>query len=163
MNNDTAHALPLAAEHPYATLWRQAHALLEGQSNAVANAANLSALIFNNVADLNWAGFYFLHGDTLIVGPFQGQPACVEIPMGSGVCGTSAANNETLRVADVHQFDGHIACDAASQSEIVVPLVDDTGVYGVLDIDSPKMARFTAVDQEGFEALAALYTQTRKA
>ena len=161
MNDSTALSLPLADKHPYATLWRQAHALLGGQSNAIANAANLSALIFHNVSDLNWAGFYFLHGDTLIVGPFQGQPACVEIPLGRGVCGTSAARNETMRIADVHQFDGHIACDAASQSEIVVPLVDASGVYGVLDIDSPKRDRFSAVDQEGFEALAALYTRLR--
>ena len=159
--NPTTLAMPLADDHPYATLWRQAHALLDGQTNRVANAANLSALIYHNVADLNWAGFYFRHGDTLIVGPFQGQPACVEIPMGSGVCGSSAARNETLRVDDVHQFDGHIACDAASRSELVIPLIDASGVYGVLDIDSPRRARFGPVDQAGFEALAALYTQTR--
>lgn len=155
--------LPLDSTHRFATLWHQAQALLDGQTNAIANAANLSALIYHNVPDLNWAGFYFLHDQTLIVGPFQGQPACVEIPLGKGVCGTSAARNETLRIADVHQFDGHIACDAASQSEIVVPLADAHGVYGVLDIDSPQRDRFDAVDQAGFEALAALYTESRGA
>jgi GAF domain-containing protein len=151
---------PLAAGHPYLTLWRQASALLGTQTDYIANAANLCALIYHNVPDLNWAGFYFRRGQKLIVGPFQGQPACVEIDWGKGVCGAAAAASATLRVDDVHSFDGHIACDAASQSEIVVPLVRDGAVYGVLDIDSPKQARFNPVDQEGFEALAALYTRS---
>ena len=160
-SNSTADAatLPLAKDHPLATLWQQANALMSDQQDAIANAANLSALIFNNVADLNWAGFYFKRGDGLIVGPFQGQPACVSIDWGRGVCGTAAATNETQRVDDVHIFDGHIACDAASRSEVVVPLERDGDVYGVLDIDSPTPARFTAQDQEGFEALANLYTR----
>lgn len=156
----TGDAPALATGHPYLTLWRQAGALLGEQSDYIANAANLSALIFHNVPDLNWAGFYFRRGPALIVGPFQGQPACVEIGWGKGVCGAAAERNETLRVDDVHAFDGHIACDAASRSEIVVPLVRGGQVYGVLDIDSPKPARFGPLDQEGFEALAALYTAT---
>lgn len=148
----------LASGHAFATLWQQANALMSDQTDAIANAANLSALIFNNVADLNWAGFYFKRGEGLVVGPFQGQPACVEIGWGRGVCGTAAAQNSTQRVDDVHLFDGHIACDAASRSEIVVPLERNGEVYGVLDIDSPTPARFTQVEQEGFEALASLYT-----
>ncbi len=157
-SHSLADSTPLPKGHPFATLWQQAHALLSGQRDPVANAANLSALIFNNVDQLNWAGFYFKRGDGLIVGPFQGQPACVEIDWGRGVCGTAAATNATQRVDDVHLFDGHIACDAASRSEIVVPLVRDGQVYGVLDIDSPQPARFSLDDQAGFEALANLYT-----
>ncbi|MEM6639312.1 MAG: GAF domain-containing protein [Pseudomonadota bacterium] len=136
----------------------QAQALLIDDGDAVANAANLSSLIFNNVQAINWAGFYFAHGDRLIVGPFQGQPACIEIPFGQGVCGTAAARNETLRVDDVHTFEGHIACDAASASELVVPLVRDGQVFGVLDIDSPKVGRFDESDQAFFETLAGLYS-----
>lgn len=136
----------------------QARALLADTSDAVANAANLSALIYHNVPDLNWAGFYFRTGDRLIVGPFQGLPACVEIGWGKGVCGTAAERGETLRVDDVHSFDGHIACDAASRSELVVPLRRDGAVFGVLDIDSPRPARFSSNDQQLFEALARVYT-----
>lgn len=141
----------------YARLVEQARALLSGQSHAVANAANLSALIFHELPDLNWAGFYFLEGETLMVGPFQGKPACVQIPLGKGVCGTAAATRQTQRVADVHAFDGHIACDAASESEIVVPLIQKDRVIGVLDIDSPLPDRFSEQDQTGIEALAELY------
>ena len=141
----------------YRILVEQARALLSGQKHRIANAANLSALIFHNVSDINWAGLYFLEGNTLMLGPFQGKPACVQIPMGKGVCGTAAATLQTQRVADVHAFDGHIACDAASRSEIVVPLVRDDAVIGVLDIDSPTADRFSAEDQAGLEALAAVY------
>jgi len=141
----------------YARLVKQAKALLSGQAHRVANAANLSALIFQELPDLNWVGFYFLEEDVLVVGPFQGKPACVHIPLGQGVCGTAAATRQTQRVADVHAFDGHIACDAASESEIVVPLICNDQVIGVLDIDSPKPDRFDEVDQLGIEALAAVY------
>ncbi|MCC5864125.1 MAG: GAF domain-containing protein [Wenzhouxiangella sp.] len=141
----------------YQDLVQQARGLLADESHRVANAANLAALIFNNLADINWAGFYFLEGGELVVGPFQGQPACVRIAMGKGVCGTAAATRRTQRVADVHAFEGHIACDPASRSEIVVPLIMDEHVIGVLDIDSPIPSRFDADDQAGLEALARVY------
>ena len=141
----------------YPLLAEQAKALLAGQTHRIANAANLSALIFQELPDLNWAGFYFLEEGALIVGPFQGKPACVRIEMGRGVCGTAAATRQTQRVADVHCFEGHIACDPASRSEIVVPLIAGDEVIGVLDIDSPIANRFSAQDQEGIEALAAVY------
>ncbi|MFP4207883.1 MAG: GAF domain-containing protein [Wenzhouxiangella sp.] len=141
----------------YSRLVEQARSLLAGQSHRIANAANLSALIFHELPDLNWAGFYFLEGDSLVVGPFQGKPACVHIPLGRGVCGTAAATRQTQRVADVHAFEGHIACDTASRSEIVVPLIVDQTILGVLDIDSPLPGRFSLTDQAGIEALAQVY------
>jgi L-methionine (R)-S-oxide reductase len=141
----------------YRDLALQARGLFDGERDWLANAANLAALIFNGLDDLNWAGFYFLKEDQLVLGPFQGQPACVRIEMGKGVCGTAAATRETLVVADVHAFPGHIACDAASNSEIVVPLIRNGAVIGVLDIDSPKHARFDGEDRAGLEALAALW------
>jgi L-methionine (R)-S-oxide reductase len=144
----------------YQDLVQQAQGLLAGQAHRIANAANLSALIYHALPDLNWVGFYFLEGDELIVGPFQGQPACVRIAMGTGVCGTAAATRATQRVADVHAFEGHIACDPASRSEIVVPLIIDGQVIGVLDIDSPVSDRFDAHDQAGIEALAAVYVSS---
>jgi GAF domain-containing protein len=144
----------------YRELAEQARGLLSGQPHRIANAANLSALIFNRLGDINWAGFYFLEGDHLIVGPFQGQPACVEIAMGRGVCGTAAVTRRTQRVADVHSFEGHIACDAASRSELVVPLIMNDQLIGVLDIDSPSPDRFTAEDQAGIEALAQVYVES---
>ena len=144
----------------YARLAEQARALLSGQNHAIANAANLSALIFHELPDLNWVGFYFLEGNSLIVGPFQGLPACVQISLGRGVCGTAAATRQTQRVDDVHAFDGHIACDAASASELVVPLIRRDRVIGVLDIDSPIAARFNAEDQGGLEALARIYVES---
>ena len=144
----------------YQALVQQARALLSGQRHRIANAANLSALIFQQLPDLNWAGFYFLEGDTLILGPFQGKPACVTIPVGKGVCGTAVSSLQTQRVADVHAFAGHIACDAASRSEIVVPLSVGDQVIGVLDIDSPIPDRFSAADQAGIEALARVYIDT---
>ncbi len=121
----------------------------------VANLANLSALLFETLGDLNWAGFYLAEGGKLVLGPFQGRPACIEIPWGKGVCGTAAAQDATQRVPDVHAFPGHIACDCASRSEIVVPLRAKGRVVGVLDIDSPLPDRFSAADQRGLEALCA--------
>ncbi|MDX1571728.1 MAG: GAF domain-containing protein, partial [Xanthomonadales bacterium] len=128
--------------------------------DSVANAANLSALIYHSVPDLNWAGFYFHDGTELVVGPFQGLPACVRIPMGKGVCGTAAASRETQVVEDVDAFPGHIACDAASRSEIVVPIVVHDRLVGVLDIDSPIPGRFDEDDRVGIEGLAAAYARS---
>jgi len=142
----------------YRELFAQAEGLFHGERDAIANAANLSALIYGAVADLNWAGFYFLkQADELVLGPFQGKVACVRIPVGKGVCGSAVAQGCSQLVPDVHAFPGHIACDAASRSELVVPLMRDDTVFGVLDLDSPLPGRFTAEDQAGFEALAALY------
>ncbi len=144
-------------ESKYTELLAQAQSLLGITRDPIANAANLSALIFNQLEAINWAGFYFLRGDSLIVGPFQGQPACVEIPLGKGVCGTAASSGEIQRVADVHAFEGHIACDVASRSELVIPLFADGCLLGVLDIDSPKPNRFNATDQQGLVELAEVY------
>ena len=138
----------------YAGLAAQLRALIQGVPHPIANLANASALLFDALEDVNWAGFYLLEGDTLVLGPFQGKPACIEIPLGKGVCGTAARRNETVRVEDVHRFPGHIACDSDSQSEIVVPLRRNGAVFGVLDIDSPRPARFTPADQTGLEAFA---------
>ena len=140
----------------YKTLCAQLRSLTEGVPHPVANYANASALLYEALADINWAGFYFLEGGTRVLGPFQGTPACIEIPLGKGVCGTAAAADETQLVYDVHQFPGHIACDSASNSEIVVPLRRDGAVYGVLDVDSPLIGRFSREDREGLEAFAAL-------
>ena len=141
-----------------ADLLEELQALLEGEDDMIARAANTAALVFARVPDLNWAGFYFLRGDTLVVGPFQGLPACARIPMGQGVCGTAAARRETIIVPDVHAFAGHIACDSASQSEIVVPLIVDGALVGVLDIDSPLLDRFGEAEKEIFERVARLFT-----
>ncbi|MFC8526422.1 GAF domain-containing protein [Nocardia sp. NPDC057227] len=142
----------------YRQLREQAESLLAGETDRVANSANLAALIFHALPDLNWAGFYFTRGEELVVGPFQGKPACVRIAWGRGVCGTAAATGETQVVADVHAFPGHIACDADSRSEIVVPLRHGGAVVGVLDLDSPKPGRFDEVDRAGLEGLAAVFT-----
>ena len=139
----------------YRELLGQARALLEGERDAIANAANLASLIAHTLPDLNWAGFYFLRGDELVLGPFHGKPACVRIALGKGVCGTAAARRATVIVKNVHEFDGHIACDSASNSEIVVPLLRGTELIGVLDLDSPKFARFDAQDQAGLEKVVA--------
>lgn len=128
--------------------------LFAGETDPVANAANAAAAIFQHVPRINWAGFYFLGQGELVLGPFQGRPACVRIPLGRGVCGTAAARRETLVVADVHEFPGHIACDGASNSEIVVPLVRAGALLGVLDIDSPEPARFGEAERALFEAVA---------
>ena len=136
----------------------QARALVDGERDPIANAANVAALIYANVADLNWAGFYFVRGDELVLGPFQGKPACVRIARGAGVCGTAWARAATVVVPDVHAFAGHIACDSASNAEIVVPLLRTDGVVaGVLDLDSPSHDRFGDADRATFETLAALY------
>lgn len=141
----------------YKLLQSQAEALLRDEPDALANAANFVALLYNALEDVNWLGIYVLRGDELVLGPFQGQPACVHIAMGSGVCGTAAATRETQRVPDVHAFPGHIVCDAASRSEIVVPLIVDGTLVGVLDIDSPELDRFSEDDQAGIEQLCATY------
>ena len=141
----------------YQQLIAQCRALLHGERHRVANAANLSALLFNGLEQVNWLGFYFLEQGELVVGPFQGLPACVRIALGKGVCGTAAATRETQLVPDVNAFPGHIACDSASQSELVVPLLKNGELIGVLDIDSPVPNRFDAVDQAAFEEIAALF------
>jgi L-methionine (R)-S-oxide reductase len=140
----------------YRDLAEQLDALLTGEADAVANAANAAAAIFNSLPHLNWAGFYFLRDDTLVLGPFQGRPACVRIKIGDGVCGTAARERRSIVVPDVDAFPGHIACDTASRSELVVPLLDEDRLLGVLDLDSPDLARFDTVDQTGCEALAAI-------
>ncbi len=144
----------------YKTLISQAESLLADEHDTIANMANISALLFNQLDDVNWAGFYLYKDDQLVLGPFQGQPACIRIPMGQGVCGTAAATRETQRVDDVHAFDGHIACDAASNSEIVIPLIQDDTLLGVLDIDSPNLSRFDSDDEQGLSAIAALLVQS---
>jgi len=142
----------------YAQLLAQARALLSGERDRIANAANLSALVYHALPGLNWVGFYFFDGTELVVGPFQGQPACVRIPLDKGVCGAAASTRQTQRVADVHEFPGHIACDSASNAEVVVPLVAGDGrLIGVFDVDSPELARFDADDQRGLEALAQAF------
>jgi GAF domain-containing protein len=142
-------------EEMYEDLLRQARGLLEGERDLIANTANLSALIRQIVPDLNWAGFYFMRGGELVLGPFQGKPACVRIAVGKGVCGTAVATRSTMLVEDVHAFPGHIACDAASNSELVVPMISNGQVVGVLDLDSPQLRRFDGVDQRGVEQLVA--------
>jgi GAF domain-containing protein len=143
----------------YRELAGQLQALLDGEADPIANAANTSALIFQMLPDLNWAGFYFLQSDDeLVLGPFQGKPACVRIAVGRGVCGTAIEKEQSILVEDVHAFPGHIACDAASRSELVVPLFRDGLVFGVIDLDSPLPGRFGKDDQAGIEALSAIYT-----
>jgi GAF domain-containing protein len=144
----------------YAELAEQARGLLHGERDRIANAANFAALVYNALPDLNWAGFYFFDGSELVVGPFQGKPACVRIALDKGVCGAAASTRQTQVVCDVHAFPGHIACDAASRSEIVVPLVLDGKLLGVFDVDSPKLARFDDDDRAGMEQLASLYLQS---
>jgi len=143
----------------YRDLSRQLSALLAGERDLIANAANTAALIYHGLPDLNWAGFYFSAGAELVLGPFQGKPACVRIPIGTGVCGTAAKRAETVLVRNVHDFPGHIACDPNSRSELVVPLLDADIVLGVLDLDSPLLARFDGIDREGCEQLAALFVE----
>ena len=141
----------------YADLLEQANALFEGEHDYVANAANLSALLFHTLPYLNWAGFYFLKEEGLVLGPFQGKPACVRIAMGKGVCGTAARDKKSIVVPDVNAFPGHIVCDSDSRSEIVVPLVRFGKVIGVIDLDSPNLARFDEDDRRGLEALAEVF------
>jgi L-methionine (R)-S-oxide reductase len=140
----------------YRDLAAELEALLIGETDATANAANAAAAIYHSLPRLNWAGFYFLRDETLVLGPFQGRPACIRIALGSGVCGTAALERRSILVPDVAAFPGHIACDAASRSELVVPLFRDGAVTGVLDLDSPDLGRFDSDDQAGCEALAAI-------
>ena len=155
-------AMPLTGAKPdqYAQLLDQARALLHGERDRIANAANLSALVYHRLPALNWVGFYFFDGHELVVGPFQGLPACVRIPLDRGVCGAAARSRSTQRVADVHAFPGHIACDSASRSELVVPLLCAGELLGVLDLDSPQPDRFDADDQRGLEAIAATFIES---
>ncbi|QRM44922.1 GAF domain-containing protein [Rhizobium sp. BG4] len=142
----------------YRELAQQLEALLTGESDMIANAANTSALMFQMMPELNWAGFYLLKSEgELVLGPFQGKPACVRIPVGKGVCGTAVERKSSVLVEDVHAFPGHIACDAASRSELVVPLIHEGRVIGVIDLDSPVPSRFDAEDQAGIEKLAAIF------
>ena len=142
--------------HLYGELATALHALIDGETDWIANLANASALLYSSLPELNWAGFYLLKQDELVVGPFQGKPACVRIAIGRGVCGTSAARRETVIVPDVHAFPGHIACDSASNSEIVVPMVSKGKLLGVLDLDSPTFGRFDAEDRDGLERFVAI-------
>ncbi len=144
----------------FTALARDLRALLGEERDLVANAANTSALVYEKLPRLNWAGFYFLQGEELVLGPFQGKPACVRIAMDRGICGKAAQRRETLVVVDVHQFPDHIACDSASRSEIVLPLVAGDRLIGVLDLDSPDRGRFTSRDRDGLEQLAAIFIET---
>lgn len=143
----------------YPLLVAQLQALLADERDFIANAAQFSAFLFQELSDLNWAGFYLARGEELVLGPFQGKVACVRIPFGRGVCGAAAASGETQRVEDVHAFAGHIACDSASNSELVVPLFKDGRLLGVLDLDSPRLVRFSAEDQAGIERLAQVFIE----
>jgi GAF domain-containing protein len=153
--------LPQASDElaGYALQVAQLQALLAGERDFIANAAQFSAFLFQEVADLNWAGFYLARGEELVLGPFQGKVACVRIPFGRGVCGAAAATRLTQRVEDVHAFAGHIACDSASNSELVVPVIKDGRLIGVLDLDSPNVGRFSEADQRGIEQMVEVFVQ----
>lgn len=144
----------------YANLKEQLRSLLEGERDFIANAANFSALLYHSLPDLNWTGFYLLRGVELMLGPFQGTPACVRIAMGKGVCGTAAEQRQTILVDNVHEFPGHIACDSASNSEIVVPLIKHERLIGVLDLDSPLFARFDDDDAKGLNELSEIFLES---
>ena len=155
LSRSEVHLIMIEKQAFYRTLNQQAQALLEGEPDLIANLANLSALLNQELADINWVGFYLLKSpNELVLGPFQGKPACLRIPVGKGVCGTAVASGQTQRVADVHAFAGHIACDGASNSEIVLPIFAQGRVVAVLDIDSPSLDRFDAEDQAGLERVA---------
>lgn len=157
----TANSLSGTKPEQYAQLAEQARALVHGERDRVANAANLSALVYQALPALNWVGFYFFDGTELVVGPFQGLPACVRIPLGKGVCGTAAQTRRTQRVEDVEAFPGHIACDSASRSELVIPLVAaDGSLLGVFDLDSPELDRFSTDDLTGLEAIARVFVES---
>lgn len=153
-------ALTGSKPEQYAQLLAQARALLQGESDRTANAANLSALVFHALPALNWVGFYFYDGRELVVGPFQGRPACVRIALGRGVCGTAAQTRHTQLVPDVEAFPGHIPCDSASRSELVVPLFRGDELLGVFDLDSPQLARFDEDDRRGLEAVARVFVES---
>lgn len=160
MSTSTAPIEPVQTKPElYKLLEQQARALLQGETDLIANTANLSALLYDSLPDLNWAGFYFLKGNELVLGPFQGKPACVRIEMGKGVCGTAAEGRQTMLVPDVHQFPGHIACDSASNSEIVIPIIQHERLLGVLDLDSPKLGRFDSDDAAGLERLVSVFVE----
>lgn len=144
----------------YAELAQQARGLLHGEHDRIANAANFASLAWHALPDINWCGFYFFDGNELVVGPFQGKPACVRIALGKGVCGTAAVTRQSQLVHDVNAFDGHIACDSASQSEVVVPLFDGERLLGVWDVDSPQVGRFDDDDRAGMERLCAIFLQS---
>src|SRR5689334_11935321 len=156
MHIETINYKPEQREDYYQLLLEQLRSLLEGETNRIANLANAAALLYHSLEDINWAGFYLYERGELIVGPFQGKPACVHIALGKGVCGTAAQQQQTVRVANVHQFAGHIACDAASNAEIVIPLLKDGQLLGVLDIDSPSENRFDELDQKYLETFAQI-------
>jgi len=156
----TSQALSGSKPEQYAQLAAQARALLHGERDRVANAANLSALVYHALPQLNWVGFYFFDGTELVVGPFQGQPACVRIALDKGVCGAAASTRRTQRIADVDAFPGHIACDSASRSELVVPLARGDELIGVFDLDSPVVDRFDVEDQTGLENLARVFLES---
>jgi GAF domain-containing protein len=156
----TATQLSGSKQQQYEQLLEQARGLMHGERDRVANAANISALVYNALPALNWVGFYFFDGKELVVGPFQGLPACIRIPLDKGVCGAAATTRQTQRVADVHAFPGHIACDAASRSEVVVPLLHGNELVGVFDLDSPEPDRFDADDQLGLEAIAQAFVES---
>src|SRR6185436_15086372 len=141
----------------YSNLAEQARSLIEGERDFIANAANLSALLYHSLPDVNWAGFYLLKERELVLGPFQGKPACIRIALGKGVCGTAAERRQTVVVSNVHEFPGHIACDSASMSEIVVPLIKQNQLLGVLDIDSPSVGRFADEDAEGLNKVVEIF------
>ena len=149
--------MTISGDFSWQRLIEQAEGLLAVTSNRISNAANLSALLYQELADVSWVGFYFLDGEKLMVGPFQGKPACVSIDMGKGVCGTAAVSGKTIRVADVESFDGHIICDAEARSEIVVPLFKRGELLAVLDVDSTSLNRFSQDDEKGLTALAKVY------
>ena len=150
---------PASKREVYEQLAAQLSALLAGERDLIANAANFSSLLFHSLPDVNWAGFYFAKDDELVLGPFQGQPACVRIKIGQGVCGAAAAKCETVIVPNVHEFPGHIACDSASNSEIVVPLLKDSKLIAVLDLDSPLIGRFDTLDADGLEKLTRILVE----
>ena len=151
----------IAKDNLYRDLARQLAALIDGETDPVANAANMAALIYHGLPDLNWAGFYFARGGELVLGPFQGKPACVRIPWGEGVCGAAASRATSIVVPDVHEFPGHIACDPDSAAELVIPLIQNGRVTAVLDLDSPVRGRFDDADQAGCEALVAVFLAHR--
>ncbi len=150
---------PKDTEARYQLLVDQCRAMIDGERNQIANLANVAALLFHGLEDLNWTGFYLVDNQELVLGPFQGKPACIRIPMGRGVCGTAAASKETQRIKNVHDFPGHIACDSASNSEIVIPIMFQNRVVGVLDIDSPLVDRFHEIDQQYLEEIVLLLEQ----
>lgn len=161
MSHETARYSFVDKDADYAALARELQSLLGDERDLIANAANATALIYGALPEINWCGVYLLKAGELVVGPFQGKPACVRIALGKGVCGTSAERRETVVVPDVHAFPGHIACDAASRSEIVIPLIAAGRLLGVLDLDSPRPARFDEADRRGLERLAGVLVETQ--